>query len=40
MWNHFVESAKKFFVVNVKGFDPTKMVACTMVFEGDEDWCV
>ena len=39
-WHQFVEAAKKFFVVNVKGFDPKKMVACTMVFEGDEEWCV
>ena len=34
-----MEAAKKFFVVNVKGFDPNKLTACTMVFEGDEDWC-
>jgi alkyldihydroxyacetonephosphate synthase len=25
---------EKFFVTRVKGFDPTKMVACTLVFEG------
>jgi alkyldihydroxyacetonephosphate synthase len=26
--------AEKFFVTKVKGFDPYKMVACTLVFEG------
>jgi alkyldihydroxyacetonephosphate synthase len=26
--------AEKFFVTRVKGFEPTKMVACTLVFEG------
>lgn len=35
-WNDFVEAAKKFFVVKVKGFDPNEMAACTMLFEGDE----
>ncbi|MCE9625966.1 MAG: FAD-binding oxidoreductase, partial [Deltaproteobacteria bacterium] len=25
---------EKFFVINLKGFDPQKMVACTIVFEG------
>lgn len=39
MWQDFVEAAKKFFVVKVKGFDPEKMAACTMLFEGDEKWC-
>jgi alkyldihydroxyacetonephosphate synthase len=34
-----IEAAKKFFVVNVKGFDPNNMVACTMMFEGDAEWC-
>lgn len=38
MWNDFVEAAKKFFVVKVKGFDPNTMTACTMLFEGDEEW--
>lgn len=36
MWHDFIEAAKKFFVVNVKGFNPEKMAACTMLFEGDE----
>lgn len=38
MWNDFVEAAKKFFVVKIKGFDPNEMAACTMLFEGDEAW--
>ena len=38
MWEDFVEAAKKFFVVKVKGYDPNEMAACTMLFEGDEDW--
>ena len=38
MWADFVEAAKKFFVVKIKGFDPNEMAACTMLFEGDEDW--
>lgn len=38
MWTEFVEAAKKFFVVKVKGFDPEEMAACTMLFEGDEVW--
>ena len=37
-WQDFVEAAKKFYVINVKGFDPNEMAACTMLFEGDEDW--
>ena len=38
MWADFVEAAKKFFVVKIKGFDPNEMAACTMLFEGDEAW--
>jgi len=26
--------AEKFFVTKIKGFEPNKMVACTLVFEG------
>lgn len=37
-WADFVEAAKKFYVINVKGFDPNEMAAVTMLFEGDEDW--
>lgn len=38
-WEHFVESAKKFFVLNVKGYKPDELVACTLLFEGDKDTC-
>lgn len=38
-WQNFIEKAKKFFVVNIKGYDPEKLAACTMLFEGDENWC-
>lgn len=37
-WEDFVEAAKKFFVVKVKGFNPNEMAAVTMLFEGDADW--
>jgi len=37
-WNEFIEAAKKFFVVKIKGFDPNEMSAVTMLFEGDEAW--
>jgi len=37
-WEEFVEAAKKFFVVKIKGFDPHTMAACTMLFEGNEAW--
>ena len=39
MWTEFVEAAKKFYVLKVKGFDADEMTAVTMLFEGDEDWC-
>jgi len=32
-----IDAIKKFFVVNIKGYDPAKMVACTMLFEGTKD---
>ena len=35
-WVDFVEGAKKFFVLNVKGFDPEKMVAATLLCEGEK----
>lgn len=38
VWADFVEAAKKFYVINVKGFDPNEMAAVTMLFEGDESW--
>lgn len=39
MWEEFVEAAKKFYVTKIKGFDPDQMAACTMLFEGDKDYC-
>lgn len=38
-WENFVESAKKFFVLNVKGYEHDKLVACTLLFEGDKEKC-
>jgi len=35
-WETFVDKAKKFFVVNIKGYDPEKLTACTLLFEGDK----
>lgn len=36
-WEAFVDKAKKFFVLNVKGYDLTKLTACTLLFEGPKD---
>ena len=38
-WQSFVDAAKKFFVVNIKGYNPEKLAAATLLFEGDENWC-
>jgi alkyldihydroxyacetonephosphate synthase len=38
-WEKFIESAKKFFVVNIKGYKPDKLVAATLLFEGEKDMC-
>lgn len=35
-WEAFIDKAKKFYVLNVKGYDAEKMAACTLLFEGDE----
>lgn len=35
----FIDKAKKFFVVNIKGYDPQKMVAATVLFEGKKEEC-
>jgi hypothetical protein len=32
--DHIINEFKKTYVLNVKGFDPEKMVACTMQYEG------
>ena len=37
-WEDFIEAAKKFFVINIKGYHPEKLAACTMLFEGDANW--
>ena len=36
-WEAFVERAKKFFVLNIKGYDADKLTACTLLFEGPKD---
>jgi alkyldihydroxyacetonephosphate synthase len=33
-WETFIEKAKKFYVLNIKGFEADKMTACTLLFEG------
>lgn len=38
-WHAFVEKAKKFYVVNIKGYDPKELVVVTLLFEGDEQTC-
>ena len=38
-WENFVDAAKKFFVINIKGYQPEKLAAATLLFEGDEAWC-
>jgi alkyldihydroxyacetonephosphate synthase len=37
MLHDFIDAAKKFYVLNIKGFNPEKMAACTLLFEGDEE---
>ncbi len=32
--SEIIDKIKKFYVLNIKGFDPNKMVACTLGFEG------
>ena len=36
-WEAFVDKAKKFFILNVKGFDAEKLTACTLLFEGKKE---
>jgi len=36
-WTEMVEKIKKFYVLNVKGFDQDNLVACTLLFEGPKD---
>ena len=34
---HEAKKLKKFYVLNVKGFDQDNLVACTLLFEGPKD---
>lgn len=36
-WHHFVEECKKLFVTKIKGYDPEKMCAATVLYEGDKE---
>jgi alkyldihydroxyacetonephosphate synthase len=36
-WHNFVEECKKFFVTKIKGYDPDKMCAATVLYEGDKE---
>ena len=38
-WQDFIDKAKKFFVVNIKGYDPERLAAVTLAFEGEASWC-
>lgn len=31
-----MDAIKKYYVLNIKGFDPMKMCACTIAFEGTQ----
>jgi len=37
MLHDFIDAAKKFYVLNVKGFKAEKMTACTLLLEGDKE---
>ena len=32
-----IDAIKKYYVLNIKGFDPNKMAACTLTFEGTQE---
>lgn len=38
-WDTMADWAKKFYVTRIKGFDPARMVAATLVLEGDAAAC-
>lgn len=38
-WEKFIDSIKKFYLLNWIGFDPKKMVAATCLFEGKKSIC-
>jgi alkyldihydroxyacetonephosphate synthase len=33
-WHEMVNAAKKYFITEIMGFDPNKMVLCTLLYEG------
>ena len=33
-FHEYIDKAKKYYVTQIKNFDPEKMVLCTIVFEG------
>ena len=37
MFKDFIDKVKKFYVLNVKGFKPEELAACTLLFEGDKE---
>mmetsp|Transcript_61355 Transcript_61355/g.84418 ORF Transcript_61355/g.84418 Transcript_61355/m.84418 type:complete len:225 (+) Transcript_61355:1095-1769(+) len=37
MLAELINKIKTYYVVNIKGYDPTKLVACTLLFEGNTD---
>lgn len=37
MFKDFIDKVKKFYVLNVKGFQPEELAACTLLFEGDKE---
>lgn len=36
-WHQLIDRVKKYYVTQIKGFDPQTLCACTMVFEGRKD---
>lgn len=36
-WHQIVDRVKKYYVTQIKGFDPQNLCACTIVFEGRKD---
>jgi|688.fasta_scaffold227355_1 alkyldihydroxyacetonephosphate synthase len=38
-WESFIDNVKKFYVVNIKGYEKDKLVAVTVLFEGQKNKC-
>lgn len=36
-WKDLMDKIKKYALISIKGFDPEKMCACTLLFEGTKD---